>query len=172
VDDGFSPCVLLEMQSPGDIGPLVRNWLHYDGLASSFYRQSTRARQVRDDFETQIIANLRSNKMENAVIQIGGGHITLAEERNSRQLTLPRIEELLRGYYGRRGGKDETTDIMAFIKSNREVDTVVKLKKSTAVGQQLPPLPTPPPMGGGGTGAAPAPAAAGAGAGPLVIKRT
>ena len=168
------------MQSPGDIGTLVRNWLHYDGLASSFYRQSTRARQVRDDFETKIIDNLRVTRMENAIIQIGGGNITLAEERNSRQLTLPRIEELLRGYYGRRGGKDETPDIMAYIKGNREVDTVVKLKKSTTVGQQLPPLPPPPQMGGGaGAGAsagacagAGAGAGAGTGAGALVIKRT
>jgi hypothetical protein len=131
---------------------------------------------VRDEFETKIIDNLRSSRMENAVIQIGGGTIMLAEERNPRQLTLPRIEELLRGYYGRRGGKDETPEIMAYIKGNREVDTVVKLKKSTTVGQPLPPLPTPPQIGGGvgGGGAAPIAggAGAGAGAGPLVIKRT
>lgn len=158
------------MQGPGEFGTLVRNWLHYDGLASSFYRQSTRARQVRDEFETKIIDNLRTNKMENAVIQIGGGTITLAEERNSRQLTMPRMEELLRGYFSRRGGKDETSDLMAYIKSNREVDSVVKLKKNTHGGQQLPPLPPPPAAGGGGGGAAPA--AGGAGAGPLVIKRT
>ncbi len=161
------------MQSPGDIGTLVRNWLHYDGLASSFYRQSTRARQVRDEFEGKIIDNLRANRMENAVIQIGGGHLTLAEERNSRQLSVPRIEELLRSYYGQRGGKDETNDIMTYIKSNRGIDSVVKLKKSTTVGQPLPPLPAPPQIGGGtGGGTAPAAGGAGAGAGPLVIKRT
>ena len=170
------------MAGPGDIGTFVRNWLHYDGLASSFYRQSTRARQVRDEFETKIIDNLRTNRMENAVIQIGGGHITLAEERNSRQLTLPRIEELLRSYYGRRGGKDETPEIMAHIRGNREVDIVMKLKKSTTVGQPLPPLPAPPQIGGGGGGGAAGGAGAGAGvgagtgagtgAGPLVIKRT
>lgn len=149
---------------PGLIGSFVRNWLHYDGLASSFYRQSTRARQVRDDFETKIIDTLRNNRMENAVIQINGGHLNLVEERNPRQLTLPRIEELLRGYYARRGGKDETPEIMAYIRGNREVDTVVKLRKSSTVGSPLPPLPAPP---GEGTGAG-----AGAGAGPLVVKKT
>jgi hypothetical protein len=149
---------------PGLIGSLVRNWLHYDGLASSFYRQSTRARQVRDDFESKIIDTLQRNRMENAVIQINGGHLNLVEERNPRQLTLPRIEELLRGYYARRGGKDETPEIMTYIRGNREVDTVVKLRKSTSVGSPLPPLPAPPGETGGGG------AAAGGGTGLLVKK--
>jgi hypothetical protein len=153
---------------PGLIGSLVRNWLHYDGLASSFYRQSTRARQVRDDFESKIIDTLQRNRMETAVIQINGGHLNLVEERNPRQLTLPRIEELLRGYYARRGGKDETPEIMAYIRGNREVDTVVKLRKSTSVGSPLPPLPAPPGEVGG-TGAAGAAAATG-GSGLLVKK--
>jgi hypothetical protein len=157
---------------PGLIGSLVRNWLHYDGLASSFYRQSTRARQVRDDFETKIIDNLRHNRMENAIIQINGGHLNLIEERNPRQLTLPRIEELLRGYYARRGGKDETPEIMAYIRGNREVDSVVRLRKSSSVGAPLPPLPAPPgdlgSSGGGGGGGG----GGGAGAGALVVKKT
>lgn len=161
---------------PGLIGSFVRNWLHYDGLASSFYRQSTRARQVRDEFETKIIDTLRQNRMENAVIQINGGHLSLAEERNPRQLTLPRIEELLRGYYARRGGKDETPEIMAYIRGNREVDTVVRLRKSSTVGSPLPPLPAPPggaaPAAGAGAGAGTgAGAASGAGTGSLVVKK-
>jgi hypothetical protein len=155
---------------PGLIGSLVRNWLHYDGLASSFYRQSTRARQVRDDFETKIVDTLRQNRMENAVIQINGGHLNLVEERNPRQLTLPRIEELLRGYYARRGGKDETPEIMAYIRGNREVDSVVRLRKSSSVGSPLPPLPAPPGDYSGGSGGGSG--GAGAGAGALTIKKT
>jgi hypothetical protein len=154
---------------PGQIGSFVRNWLHYDGLASSFYRQSTRARQVRDDFETKIIDTLRKNRMENAVIQINGGHLNLAEERNPRQLTLPRIEELLRGYYARRGGKDETPEIMAYIRGNREVDTVVRLRKSSTVGSPLPPLPAPPGERGD---SATVEGGAAAAAGSLVVKKT
>lgn len=158
---------------PGLIGSFVRNWLHYDGLASSFYRQSTRARQVRDEFETKIVDTLRQNRMENAVIQINGGHLSLAEERNPRQLTLPRIEELLRGYYARRGGKDETPEIMAYIRGNREVDTVVRLRKSSTVGSLLPPLPAPPgaPAAAGAGAGAGAGAAAGTAAGSLVVKK-
>jgi hypothetical protein len=158
---------------PGLIGSFVRNWLHYDGLASSFYRQSTRARQVRDEFETKIVDTLRTNRMENAIIQINGGHLNLVEERNPRQLTLPRIEELLRGYYAKRGGKDETPEIMAYIRGNREVDTVVRLRKSSTVGSPLPPLPAPP-SGGGAAPAAAAPGAGGGAAaagGSLVVKK-
>lgn len=160
---------------PGLIGSLVRNWLHYDGLASSFYRQSTRARQVRDDFETKIVDTLRQNRMENAVIQINGGHLNLVEERNPRQLTLPRIEELLRGYYARRGGKDETPEIMAYIRGNREVDSVVRLRKSSSVGSPLPPLPAPPGDHSGGSDRGSdrgSSGGAGAGAGALTIKKT
>lgn len=157
---------------PGLIGSFVRNWLHYDGLASSFYRQSTRARQVRDEFETKIVDTLRQNRMENAVIQINGGHLNLVEERNPRQLTLPRIEELLRGYYARRGGKDETPEIMAYIRGNREVDTVVRLRKSSTVGSPLPPLPAPPGApAAAGAGAGAGAAGAGGAAGSLVVKK-
>lgn len=129
------------MESGDQISTFVRSWLHYDNLASSFYKQANRARQLKEEFETKILAILKSRRMENAVIQINGGRLTVGEERNPKTLSLVRIEELLHGYFEEHGGRDETTDIMNYVRANRGVDIYKKLKKSG--GTNLPPLPGP-----------------------------
>jgi len=57
---------------PVDIGTLVRYWLHYSTMASSFFKQFNGAQKIRDDYQQQLIAHLKQKKMENAVIQISG----------------------------------------------------------------------------------------------------
>lgn len=127
----------------GQIGTLVRNWLHYDNLASSFYKQANKARQLRDQFEGRIIRYLETTGMKNAIIQIGGGHMSIVEERNPKTLSLVRVEELLHSYFEKRGGKDETGEIMSHIRSNRGVDVVQKLRKYGTGQPALQPLPGP-----------------------------
>jgi hypothetical protein len=106
------------MADPG-IGTYVRYWLHYNNLASSFYKQFGSARKVRDDYEKQIIGTLQQNGMEKATIQIGGGQLNVVDKREPLPLSLTKIEELLHGYFRQRGGKDETIDVMTFIRANR-----------------------------------------------------
>ena len=142
------------MADPGALGNDVRNWLHYDGLATTFFRQSTRARQLRDEYEGKIIDQLKQSRMENAVIQITNGKITVVEERVPHSLTLRSIEHLLHGFYARKGvqAKDEAADIMNYIRSHRGAETVKKLKKNTVA--PVPPVPPPlqgGPLQGGGT---------------------
>lgn len=112
---------------------LVRNWVHYDNLATNLNRQVQNARKLKDDFEQQIIGMLRGNKMEKAVIQIAGGRLLVAEEKHTNPLTLSRIEELLHAYYGRKptGTTDETPEIMKFLRSQRGFETNLRLKKQT-----------------------------------------
>ena len=86
------------MTDPG-IGTHVRYWLHYNNLASSFYKQFGAARKVRDDYEQQVIGLLQKNGMEKATIQIGGGQINVVDKREPNQLSLTKIEDLLHGYY-------------------------------------------------------------------------
>jgi hypothetical protein len=131
------------MADPGLLGNDVRNWLHYDGLATTFFKQSTRSRQLRDEYEKKIIGHLHQNRMDNAIIQITNGRITVVEERIPHSLTLRSIEHLLHGYYGRKGphAKDEAADIMNYIRSHRGGETIKKLKKTQL--SQLPPLPPP-----------------------------
>jgi arabinogalactan endo-1,4-beta-galactosidase len=114
---------------PG-IGTFVRYWLHYSNLAASFYKQYGAAKKVKDDYEKQIINTLQKNGMEKATIQIGDGHINVIDKREPNQLSLTKIEELLHGYCRQRGGKDETLEIMTFIRGNRGYNTNKLLKQS------------------------------------------
>lgn len=117
------------MADPG-IGTVVRYWLHYSNLASSFFKQFGSARKVRDDYEKQLIQILQTNGMEKATIQINQGQIRVIDKREPNPLTLAKIEELLHLYYRQRGGKDETIDIMTFIRANRGYTTSKLLRQS------------------------------------------
>lgn len=117
------------MSDPG-IGTFVRYWLHYGNLASSFFKQFGSVRKIRDDYEQQIIKLLQQNGMEKATIQINQGQIRVIDKREPNPLTLSKLEELLHGYYRQRGGKDETMDIMTFIRGNRGYTSNKILKQS------------------------------------------
>ena len=75
-----------------ELGFWVRNWAHYNDQATALYRQTVNSRKVRDEFETKILDTLRTNNMENAVIQITGGKLSVHEERHNQPLTLQRID--------------------------------------------------------------------------------
>ena len=117
------------MSIPGEIGTFVRNWMHYNNLASSFYKQYCEAKQIGGDFEKKIITTLETNKIPNAIIQIGGGQLSVNQKRNAQPLSLVKIESLLNHYYQQKGGKNEVADIMAFITANRDYSTVKYIKQ-------------------------------------------
>jgi hypothetical protein len=131
-----------------ELGNFVRNWVHYDNLATTLSKQTQSARKVRDTFEKTILDKLRANNMENAVIQIQGGRLVIAEEKHNQPLTYTRIEEGLKAYYlekQKTAGRvlpDESAAIMRFLKGHREVEITKKLKKQVAL-PPLPPLPPP-----------------------------
>ena len=128
------PRAFIEIMSDPGIGTYVRHWLHYSNLASSFFKQFGAARKIRDDYENNIIMTLRQRNIENAIIQINGGQIRITTKREPNQLSLTRMEELISGYYKQRGGKDETKDIMLFIRANRGYSIAKSLKQSGMVG--------------------------------------
>lgn len=123
--------------SSQEIATWVRNWVHYDNLSSSLSKQTTNARKMRDTYEDQIISGLRRSHMENAVIKVAGGQITLSHEKTSAALSLGRIEEITRKYFELRGTGDETEAYMRFLRKNRGTEDSVRLKKS----MNVPPLP-------------------------------
>jgi len=135
------------MQGGGDPGQLshnVRSYLHYDQLATAFYKQSTNARQLAGSYEQKVLDQLDQTRMSHAIIQIGGGHLNVIEERTPRCLTLKSIEMLLHNYYAKKGHsvRDETDDILKYIRANRGSDSKKKLKQ-TKTGGALPPVPGP-----------------------------
>jgi hypothetical protein len=112
------------------IGTSVRNWLHYSNLAASFFKQYGSARRVREQYEKTIISTLQQRRMENATIQISGGQINMITKREPVQLSLTRVEELISGYFKQRGGKDETKDVMLFLRANRGYHVTTSLKQT------------------------------------------
>lgn len=129
--------------SSQEIATWVRNWVHYDNLTTSLSKQTTNARKMRDSYEDQIIGALRRNHMENAVIKVSGGQLSLSHEKTSASLTLGRIEEIAQKYFELRGGQDESEAFMRFLRKNRGTEESIRLKKT----MNVPPPPPPPPSG-------------------------
>jgi hypothetical protein len=131
------PFVFIENMTDSGIGTSVRHWLHYSNLAASFFKQYGSARKIRDDYEKSIITTLQQRNIENATIQISGGQIRIQSKREPVQLSLVRVEELIGGYFKQRGGKDETKDIMLFLKANRGYNATKSLKQIGIAPKQL-----------------------------------
>lgn len=128
----------------GQLATWVRNWVHYDNMASNFSKQSSTSRKMRDEFEAKIIDTLKTNKMENAQIQISGAKLSLSQEKVFPGLTIGRLEEYLHQYFQKKGVMmDETDQIMRFIKqqklNNYEVETRLKRINTTPAAAVPPP---------------------------------
>ena len=142
---------LTQQQPPqqNDLSTYVRNFVHYDKLASNYSKQATGARKLRDEFEGKIINNLRANNMPNAIIQVSGASLQCSEQKTLPTLSANRLEQYLHKYYAQRGnGLDETEQIMRFINLQKEQDsTRIACLKKVPIQAAIPP-PPPPPSGG------------------------
>jgi len=130
-----------------EIGSWVRNYIHYDNLTKTYTNQAGASRKIRDDFENKIIQNLRTNNMQNAIIQISGANLQYTEDKMIPSLSMPRLEIYLHSYFKQKGnGMDETDSILRYIKSQKQNDTqvVAKLKKTLVT-----PVPALPPTNHG-----------------------
>jgi len=112
-----------------DVGEIVRNWVHYDNLTSTLSRQTTTARNLRDQYEKLLFDTLKEKGAQNAVIQISGGRLHFQEERRVLPITYERLQEGLAGYYNSAGKPDETPHIMGYLRKHKTIETNTKLKK-------------------------------------------
>jgi hypothetical protein len=121
----------MSVMNTSELGELVRKWVHFDGLAATFSKQAASARKAKGTAEGAILSWLRANKMTNSIIQIGGGRLSVAEEKHVQPLTLQRLEGLLHDYYReqRPHSPDETADIMTYLRENRKSTVEQVLKK-------------------------------------------
>ena len=125
-----------------EIGNWVRNYVHYDNLVGTYTKQAGAARKMRDDFEGKVINNLRTNNMQNAIIQISGARLQYGEEKTVPALSMPRLEGYLHAYFKQKGNSiDETEAILRYIKLQKMNDTqvVARLKKTTVQSIPAPP---------------------------------
>jgi hypothetical protein len=131
-----------------ELPSLVRNFVHYDNLASNYSKQASGARHLRNEYESKVIHALRSNNMENAIIQVAGARLQCAEEKSAPSLSMPRLQQYLDRFYAQKGtGVNETEAILRFIRLQKANDTqtVACLKKISIPTN----IPAPPPVGGG-----------------------
>lgn len=124
---------------------LIRNWVHFDNMASNFSKQATTSRKIRDENEDKIIDTLRAKKMENAQIQISGAKLSLVQEKCYTSLTIGVLEDYLHQYFKKKGTMmDETDQIMRFIKQQKteNFDLKTRLRKTSTT----PVVPGPSPL--------------------------
>jgi len=116
-----------------DLGNLVRGWVEQDTTVERLNKEVQSARVTRQKYETEILRQLKMSNYPKAIIQIGGGRIVVNDEKHSQPLTFKLLEEILHEYYRIRPAtvqnRDETGDILKFIKSHRRFETLLKLKR-------------------------------------------
>lgn len=119
------------------IGHLVRYWVHYDNALAELNKQVREIRNLRRNYESQVLQGLRAANMRHPVIQIAGGRLTIGEEKHTQPLTFKAIETLLHQYHRQKPGTpDQTKDILAFLRENRTSDVSEVLKRVHTPGPQ------------------------------------
>jgi hypothetical protein len=113
------------------IGNLIRHWVFYDNKIAELNKQVKSARESRNAYEAQTLQMISAMSLKNPVIQIGGGgRLLVSEDKHTAPLTFTTIEALLHDYYAKKpGSRDETADIIKFIKANRETTVSPCLKR-------------------------------------------
>jgi hypothetical protein len=130
-------------QSP-DLATLVRHYVHYDNLTNTYSKQATAARKLKDDFEDKVIQLLRTQHMDNAIIQVSGATLQLSSQKSTPSFTMPRLKQYLHQYYAQKGtGVDETDQLIRYLNLQKQNDTQeVACLKKTLLPQAIPRPPT------------------------------
>jgi hypothetical protein len=77
------------------IGNLIRYWVHYDNSISALNKQVKTARDLKTNYEKQILEKLKEANMKDPLIQIGGGRLIVSEHKQTAALTFTNLESLL-----------------------------------------------------------------------------
>lgn len=112
------------MSNPGLVDA-VRNWVHFDSLCENLSKQMTTARNLRNQFEQQVLSMLGKTKR----LRIQGAVLEPSTKSNSVTLNWTTLEETLHKYYSDNKKPDETLALLKFLKENRGQKTTVYLKK-------------------------------------------
>ena len=108
---------------------LVQGWVRSDMAVANYNKEATRMRKERDLYEQQILRTLKDANHEKAVIQITGGKLVVADDKTTQPLTFTSLEEMLHSYFTAAGRRDETKEIVKYIKDNRTVEHGLRLKR-------------------------------------------
>jgi len=112
------------------IGNLVRHWVHYDNAAMDINKQLRNLRDLKHTYEAQILQILQRSSMKQPVIQIGGGRLLVGEDKSHQPFSFTMLETMLDSYYtSKPGSRNETKDILKFIREHRTSQSAPCLKR-------------------------------------------
>ena len=112
------------------IGNLVRHWVHYDNSIINMNKETKKLRDLKHNYELQILQSLKVSGIKQPVIQIAGGRILVAEDKTSQPLSFTMLETMLTNYYASKpGSRPETKEILQYIRENRSSQISPCLKR-------------------------------------------
>lgn len=119
-----------QMQSTVSLGPQtavtndfrqhVHNWLTHETEAKALQYKLTAIRAARNEEEATIVAALRSRGMEKAALQTRLGTINMAPHTSTPNLSFSLLEEILPGYFASVGQRNQTAEVISYIKHHRK----------------------------------------------------
>jgi hypothetical protein len=118
------------LSNPESIGKLIQYWVYYNNKIKAINGELRKLRATEDAYEKQILQQLQLSNMKNPVIQIGDGRIVIGQDKNQQPLSYGMLEKTLTKYYTLKpGAKNETQDILSFIRNERTVTSTPCLKR-------------------------------------------
>ena len=127
-----TPGPLTRPPSQTELVDAVRHWVHFDNLAESLTKQVTNARSMRNGFEDKILNYLDTSTTRGSVIQITGATLSRATRPKTTDLSWSFLESTLHEFYRTRGKPDETTALIEFLQSRRDIKQIPFLKKTVS----------------------------------------
>ena len=117
---------------PEMIGKLIRHWVYYDNKIAEINKQLRSIRDLKHTYEQQVLTQLASSSLANPVIQIGDGRIIVGQDKSQQPLSYTMLETVLTKYYSLKpGAKNETKDILKFLREQRTSQVTPCLKRIT-----------------------------------------
>jgi len=115
-----------------EIGKLIRYWVYYDNKIAELNKEIRGIRETRQVYEQQVLQKLANSPLANPVIQIGDGRIIVGQDKSQQPLSYAMLETTLTKYYSLKpGAKNETKDILKFIREQRTTEMTPCLRRIT-----------------------------------------
>jgi hypothetical protein len=114
------------------IGKLIRYWVHYDNKIAELNKEIRGIRETKQVYEQEVLQALAKSPLVNPVIQIGDGRIVVGQDKSQQPLSYTMIETTLNKYYAMKpGSKNETKDILKFLREQRTTEMTPCLRRIT-----------------------------------------
>ena len=113
-----------------EIGKLIRYWVYYDNKIAELNKEIRGIRETRQAYEQQVLQKLAASTLANPVIQIGDGRIVVGQDKSQQPLSYTMLETILTKYYSLKpGAKNETKDILKFVREQRTTEMTPCLRR-------------------------------------------